>query len=120
VVEIPFKKKFKKKLTPRLPSGIFAPHTVTNRTTTTHKMRTKTLLLTAVALLAAGIASSRADGTVYSQNIVGYASVSTPGNGASYFLMTCPFVIGQSNGLNEVFGTNTLPDTSGCRLCFYG
>jgi hypothetical protein len=74
-------------------------------------MRTKTLLLSVGALLAAGFVSSQAQ-PVYSQNIVGYASLPTPGDGATYYMLTCPFVIGASNGLNEVFGTNTLPDTS--------
>jgi hypothetical protein len=100
VVENPFKKNSKKLLTPPLPSGIVALHTVTTRTTTTHKMRTKTLLLTAAALLAAGIVSSQAQ-PVYSQNIVGYASAAYQ-NGIN----TCssiPFAIGASNGLNEVF-----------------
>jgi hypothetical protein len=77
-----------------------------NRTTTQHKMRTKTLLLSAAALLAAGIVSSQAQ-PVYSQNIVGYASVATPNSG-TYYLMTVPFVVGTSNGANEVFGS-TLP-----------
>src|ERR1035438_3189483 len=48
-----------------------------NRTTTQNKMRTKTLLLSAAALLAAGFVSSQAQ-PVYSQNIVGYANVPTP------------------------------------------
>jgi hypothetical protein len=73
-------------------------------------MRTKTLLLTAAALLAVGIVSSQAQSPVYSQNVVGYASVATPGAG-SFYMMTCPFVIGVSNGINEVFGT-TLPSGS--------
>jgi hypothetical protein len=71
-------------------------------------MRTKTLLIAAAAL-AVGIISSEAQ--VYSQNIVGYANVQTPGNGATYFAMSCPFNIGASNGANEVFGTS-LPDYS--------
>ena len=66
-------------------------------------MRTKTLLLTAAALLAAGIVSSQAQ-PVYSQNIVGYASVAAPGG--AYVMMTVPFAVGASNGANEVFGTN--------------
>ena len=70
-------------------------------------MRTKTLLLSAVALLAAGIVSSQAQ-PVYSQNVVGYATVSVP---ASFTLMTTPFQIGVSNGANEIFGTS-LPDTT--------
>src|ERR1035441_6352568 len=53
-----------------------------NRTTTQNKMRTKTLLLSAAALLAAGFVSSQAQ-PVYSQNIVGYASVPTA-NGGTY------------------------------------
>ena len=68
-------------------------------------MRTKTLLLSAAVLLAAGITSSQAQ--VYSQNIVGYASVPTLSSG-SYYMITVPFVVGASNGVNEVFG-NTLP-----------
>jgi hypothetical protein len=103
VVENPFKKNSKKMLTPPLPSGIVALHTVTTRTTTTHKMRTKTLLLSAGALLAAGFVSSQAQ-PVYSQNIVGYASLAAPGGANT--MMTVPFNIGVSNGANEVFGTN--------------
>jgi len=67
-------------------------------------MRTKTLLLTAAALLAAGIVTSQAQ-PVYSQNVVGYASVATPNSGV-YYMMSIPFAVGVSNGLNEVFGNN--------------
>jgi hypothetical protein len=77
-----------------------------NRTTTQNKMRTKTLLLSAAALLAAGIVTSQAQ--VYSQNIVGYATIPAP---SAYTLMVVPFQIGVSNGANEIFGTN-LPDTT--------
>jgi len=77
-------------------------------------MRTKTLLLTAAALLAAGITSTQAQ-PVYSQNVVGYASVATPGAGVNY-LITVPFAIGVSNGANEIWplvgGQPTLPDFS--------
>jgi hypothetical protein len=72
-----------------------------NRTTTQHKMRTKTLLLTAAAMLAAGIITSQAQ-PVYSQNIVGYASVAAPGG--AYVMMTVPFNVGISNGADEIFG----------------
>jgi hypothetical protein len=72
-----------------------------NRTTTQNKMRTKTLLLSAAALLAAGMVTSQAQ--VYSQNIVGYATLASP---SSFMLMTVPFQIGVSNGANEIFGTN--------------
>jgi len=63
-------------------------------------------------MLAVGIVSSQAQSTVYSQNVVGYANVVTPGNGSTYYSMTVPFVIGASNGANEVFGTNGLTDTT--------
>ncbi len=53
-------------------SGKLSPHTVKTENNTTHKMRTNKLLLTAAAMLAAGMVSSQAQGTVYSQNIVGY------------------------------------------------
>ena len=62
----------------------------------------KTLLIAAAAL-AASIISSQAQ--VYSQNIVGYANVPTPGASVSY-LLSVPFLIGGSNGINEVFGTS--------------
>jgi len=70
-------------------------------------MRTKTLLI-AVAALAAGVISSQAQ--VYSQNIVGYANVPTTSSG-TYYMLECPFQVGASNGVNEVFGA-TLPDQS--------
>jgi hypothetical protein len=78
-------------------------------------MRTKTLLLTAAALLAAGITSTQAQ-PVYSQNVVGYASVATPGAGVNY-LITVPFAIGVSNGANEIWplispGNPSIPDGS--------
>ncbi len=80
-------------------------------------MRTKTLLLSAAALLAAGIVSTQAQ-PVYSQNVVGYANVNTPGNGTINYLLTVPFAIGQSNGANEIWpliapSDPTLPDGSG-------
>ena len=67
-------------------------------------MKTKTLLIAAAAL-AAGVISSQAQ--VYSQNIVGYANLACPTGGKNY-LITCPFTVGVSNGINEVFGS-TLP-----------
>lgn len=73
-------------------------------------MRTKTLLLSAAALLAAGLVSSQAQ-PVYSQNVVGYANVATPGNGTINYLVSVPFAIGQSNGANEIWPSG-LPDTS--------
>jgi len=74
-------------------------------------MRTKTLLIAAAAALAAGVVSSQAQ--VYSQNIVGYVNtVTTSGT----FLIDVPFVIGVSNGANEIFplsgGQPTIPDGS--------
>jgi len=64
----------------------------------------KKTLLIAAAALAAGIISTQAS-SVYSQNIVGYANVPTPTGGNDY-LITVPFVVGVSNGANEVFGTS--------------
>jgi hypothetical protein len=82
-----------------------------NRTTTQHKMRTKTLLLTAAALLAAGIMTSQAQSPVYSQNIVGYATVVTPASG-TYYMLSIPFKIGVSNGANEIWPSGALPELS--------
>jgi hypothetical protein len=106
VVEKAFKKKSKKMLTRPLSFAILASHTVTTEQQQHTKMRTKTLLMSAAALLAVGIVSSRADGPVYSQNIVGYATVATPGIGTTLYMVACPFVIGASNGANEVYGLN--------------
>jgi hypothetical protein len=64
----------------------------------------KTLLI-AAATLAVGVISSQAAG-VYSQNIVGYANVKAEGGHNT--MIEVPFVIGASNGVNEVFG-ETLP-----------
>ena len=62
-------------------------------------MRTKTLLL-ACATLALGLATSQAQ--VYSQNVVGYANVVIPGNGA-FSLVANPFDDGNGN-----YATNLL------------
>ncbi len=72
-------------------------------------MRTKTLLLTAGALLAAGLISSQAQ-PVYSANIVGYASLPTPA--FTPVAMSVPFDVGVSNGANEIWPTGTLPNGS--------
>jgi hypothetical protein len=69
-------------------------------------MRTKTLLM-ALAVTAAGVLASNAQ-TVYSANIVGYVNVPSQNSG-TYYMLTCPFNVGASNGANEVFGTS-LPD----------
>ena len=64
-------------------------------------MRTKTLLLSAAALLAAGIVSSQAQ-AVYSQNIVGYASVVLqPG---VYQMIANPFTNGNDSASNVLTG----------------
>jgi hypothetical protein len=74
-------------------------------------MKLTTLLVAAVALTA-GIIASKAQ--VYSQNVVGYANVPTAGSGT--FALTVPFVVGLSNGGNEVFplvgGNPSIPDGS--------
>jgi hypothetical protein len=75
-------------------------------------MRTKTLLM-ALAVTAAGVLASNAQ-TVYSANIVGYANAPTP-NGGTY-LISVPFVVGVSNGANEIWplvgGNPSIPDFS--------
>jgi hypothetical protein len=60
-------------------------------------MRTKALLC--LAALAAGVATSVAQGNVYSLNIVGYANVSVP---AGYSLLANPLSAGATNGANEI------------------
>lgn len=72
-------------------------------------MRTKTLLLTAAALLTAGLVTSQAQ-PVYSANIVGYATVPAPAG--TPVAMSVPFDVGVSNGANEVWPSGTLPDGS--------
>jgi len=71
----------------------------------------KTLLIAAAAL-ASSVISSQAG--VYSQNIVGYANIVTPGGGT--YLVTVPFQVGVSNGANEIWplsgGNPTIPDGS--------
>jgi hypothetical protein len=71
----------------------------------------KTLLIAAAAL-AGSVISSNAQ--VYSQNVVGYANLPTAGSGT--YLLTVPFVVGSSNGANEVWplsgGNPTIPDGS--------
>jgi hypothetical protein len=73
----------------------------------------KKTLLMAAATLAAGIISTQATG-VYSQNIVGYANVALTNAGGIY-LVTTPFSVGSSNGLNEVFSAG-LPAGSSVQL----
>ena len=57
------------------------------------------LIVTALAGNAFSIQASE-----YSENIVGYANIVTPGGKNS--LLSCPFTIGASNGVNEVFGSS--------------
>src|ERR1035437_9936335 len=66
----------------------------------------KKTLLIAAAALAAGVITSQAQ--VYSLNVVGYANVPQAGGD---LMLSCPFVIGVSNGINEVFGSS-LPSFS--------
>lgn len=70
-------------------------------------MRTKTLLMSAAAL-AAGVIYSQAQGTVYSQNVVGYVNVTVPAN-------TLQMVANQldtgSNTLDNVFQGTGLVST---------
>ena len=62
-------------------------------------MRTKTLLLTAV-LSAAGIASSLAQGTVYSVNAVGYVNLVVP---VGLSMVANPLDAGSNNTLGSLF-----------------
>jgi hypothetical protein len=64
-------------------------------------MRTKTLLC--MAALAAGVATSMAQ-NVYSLNIVGYANVQCDSGFHAY---STPFIVGVSNGANEIFDNST-------------
>jgi hypothetical protein len=102
-------KKNKKKLTWACASEKLDVHTVTVEQHNNAKMRTKTLLLTAAALLTAGIINLQAQ-PVYSQNVVGYSSQAAP-NGAN-LLIDIPFNVGSSNGANEIWPGTTLPDFS--------
>jgi hypothetical protein len=70
--------------------------------------------MSAVALLVAGIVTTKAQ--VYSQNVVGYASIATPSSGVNY-MISIPFAIGVSNGANEIWplispGVPSIPDSS--------
>jgi hypothetical protein len=65
-------------------------------------MRTKTLLLSAVAL-AAGLLSSQAQSNVYSANIVGYVSLTNAAN--QFALMANPLDSG-SNTLSNLFASS--------------
>ena len=69
-------------------------------------MRTKTLLIAAAAL-ALSLATSQAQ--VYSANVVGYANVVLPGNGAQSLICN-PFDDGNGNQLTNLF--TTLPNQS--------
>lgn len=62
----------------------------------------------AAAALAAGVISSQAG--VYSQNVVGYANIATAAG--KNVLISCPFSVGASNGVNEVFGSSLPAYTS--------
>ena len=74
-------------------------------------MRTKTLLLSTVAL-AAGVIASQAQSNVFSANVVGYATVVYPGNG-QYTLLANPFDDGNGNIMSNVMdGANSLPTKS--------
>lgn len=87
--------------------GIVRSHTVTYK----HKMRTKTLLLSAAALVA-GLLGAQAQSNVYSANIVGYVSVVLKGNG-NFTLVANPFDDGKGNQFtNLIDSANTLPKQS--------
>jgi hypothetical protein len=70
-------------------------------------MKTKTLLITAAAALAAGIMSSQAQ--VYSQNVVGYVNATIPANG--YALLSNPLDTG-NNVLTNLILVGGAPSTT--------
>jgi hypothetical protein len=70
-------------------------------------MRTKVLLAVA-ALSAAGLASSMAQGNVYSLNVVGYVNVVVEGGG-SYNLLANPLNNTTENSLTNLFKAGTGP-----------
>ena len=72
-------------------------------------MRTKTLLLSAVAL-AAGVVASQAQSNVFSANVVGYVNVVLPGNG-QYQLVANPFDDGNGNYITNLLN-QALPKQS--------
>jgi len=74
-------------------------------------MRTKTLLLSTLAL-AAGVIASQAQSNVFSANVVGYATVVYPGNGG-FALVANPFDDGNGNIMSNVMDSaNSLPKQS--------
>jgi hypothetical protein len=109
-------KKQKKLLTGDTVSGILASHTVNLKQQHNTKMRTKTLLIAAAALVA-GVVSSEAQ--VYSANVVGYVNVVVHGNSVTaanptgtsqYNLLANPFDNGNGNiSTNVVDPNNLLP-----------
>jgi len=72
-------------------------------------MRTKTLLLSAVAL-ATGVVASQAQSNVFSANVVGYATVVLKGNG-NFTLVANPFDDGSGNQLTNIMA-GALPKAS--------
>jgi hypothetical protein len=79
-------------------------------------MRTKTLLMTAAAL-AAGVISSQAQGTVYSQNVVGYVNLSVPAGGLQ---MVANQLDTGSNTLDNVFSGTGLVSSKTSVLVWNG
>jgi len=65
-------------------------------------MRTKTLLLSAVAL-AAGLVSSQAQSNVYSANVVGYVTYTSAHNAPSFEVINNPLDAGTNNTLKGLF-----------------
>jgi hypothetical protein len=91
-------------LTLHLWFGIVGAHTVTY----SKKMRTKTLLLSAVAV-AAGLVSVQAQSNVFSANVVGYVSTVMKGNNA-FTLVANPLDDGNGNQLTNLVAA--LPNKS--------
>ncbi len=74
-------------------------------------MRTKTLLLSAAAIVA-GVVASQAQSNVFSANVVGYATVVYPANGV-FTLLANPFDDGNGNVMSNILDSaNSLPKQS--------
>ena len=93
-------KKVKKSLTGDTVFAIVLSHTVNTEQQHNTKMKNKTLLIAAAALVA-GVVSSEAQ--VYSANVVGYANVTLVGG---YNLICNPFDNGTGNNLTNLVTAN--------------
>ncbi len=102
-------------MTPPSVSATLTAHTEQKTVKHNRKMRTKTLLMTAAAL-AAGVISSQAQGTVYSQNVVGYINQAIPAHHYAEFanqLVNGTDVNQSNNNANAVLSSGLVSDPNG-------